>query len=389
MVRLLTILALPLLVAASAQQARKTDMKITWKKTVLDTEFRSEGVTVADVNRDGRPDIVAGAFWYEAPNWTPHEIAPPQKFDPATGYSNSFLNFTLDVNRDGWPDQIVIGFPGEKAVWRENPKGKPGHWKEHVITKSACNESPAFGYLLGRNRRPVLVAPRDEKVMAWYEPGPDPTAEWICHTVGLEGQPGVARYAHGMGIGDINGDRRADILTKEGWYQQPADPRSTPWPFVRANLGPDCATMHALDLNGDGLADVVSSSAHGVGVWWYEQRKGAAGPEFVQHLIDDSISQTHAIMIADINGDGLPDLVTGKRFWAHGPTGDINPNDPALLVWYEMSRKGREVSFKRHVIDEDSGVGTQFLIADVNGDGLPDIVTSNKKGVFLFVQDRR
>ena len=63
--------------------------------------------------------------------------------------------------------------------------------------------------------------------------------------------------------------------------------------------------------------------------------------QFVQHTIDDSFSQSHALMLADINGDGLKDIVTGKRFWAHGPTGDVNPSDPAVVYWYELTRTGR------------------------------------------------
>jgi hypothetical protein len=147
--------------------------------------------------------------------------------------------------------------------------------------------------------------------------------------------------------------------------------------------------MIAYDVNGDGLPDVLSSSAHAIGVWWYEQRKGPNGPEFVQHVIDDSFSQAHALVLADINGDGLMDIVTGKRFWAHGPKGDVRPGDPCVLYWFELRRSGGEVQWIRHQIDSDSGVGTQFEVVDLNRDRLPDIVVANKKGVFLFQQQSR
>jgi hypothetical protein len=102
----------PRVIAAPSEES-------TWKKITLDPEFRSEGVAVADVNHDGKPDVLAGNLWYEAPNWTPHEIAPVQKLDGAKGYSSCFLSWSTDVNNDGWMDQLVVQFPGDKAVWRE------------------------------------------------------------------------------------------------------------------------------------------------------------------------------------------------------------------------------------------------------------------------------
>jgi hypothetical protein len=80
-------------------------------------DFISEGVAVADVNRDGLIDILAGAYWFEAPSWKAHELAKPVHYEPATGYSNSFLDFASDINQDGWIDLIRISLPGEEAVW--------------------------------------------------------------------------------------------------------------------------------------------------------------------------------------------------------------------------------------------------------------------------------
>jgi hypothetical protein len=390
MPRHFTALLLFLLVATVG--ASSSVRPVSFKKIMLDREFRSEGVAVADVNRDGRPDVIAGNLWYEAPRWTPHEIQPVQQFDAARGYSNSFVNYAADLNSDGWPDQILIDTPGIPPVlWRENPKGKAGHWTQHSIARNACNESPALATLFNAGKNPALIFSLDDQQMMWFEPGRDATAEFIAHpisTIEKKG-PGRYRYSHGMGVGDLNGDGRNDVIIKEGYWVAPADPRSGPWNFVAANLGDDCAQMQVYDVNGDGQNDVISSSAHRIGVWWHEQRKVADGkPEFIRRTIDDSFSQSHALVLADINGDGLKDIVTGKRFWAHGPNGDINPNDPAMLYWFELKREKGTVRWIRHEIDNDSGVGTQFTIADMNGDKLPDIVTANKKGVFVFLQQR-
>jgi hypothetical protein len=370
--------------------------QVRFKKIVLDREFRSEGVAVADINRDGQPDVMAGNLWYQAPGWTPHEIQSVKQFDAAKGYSNSFINFTADLNRDGWPDQIRVDMPGtHRVVWHENPKGKDVPWPEHTLFRNACNESPAFASLFNSGKNPVLIFSFDDSQMAWYEPGKDSKAEFVAHPIGEKipndkaKDHGVFRYSHGLGIGDVNGDGRNDVMIRTGYWEAPPDPRRGPWKFIPANLGEDCSQMHAYDVNSDGLPDVLSSSAHKIGVWWHEQRKTDGGKsEFITHLIDDSFSQSHALELIDINGDGLKDLVTGKRFWAHGPTGDVNPGDPAVLVWFEMQRKGKEVKWIKHEIDNDSGVGTQFVVMDINNDKLPDIVTSNKKGVYAFIQEK-
>ncbi|MHC4557002.1 MAG: FG-GAP repeat domain-containing protein, partial [Planctomycetota bacterium] len=166
----------------------------------------------------------------------------------------------------------------------------------------------------------------------------------------------------------------------------PKNPKKKNWKFHPANLGPDCANMLVYDIDNDGDGDVISSSAHNYGIWWFEQLDDGEGSKFKQHVISEKYSQPHAIILADINRDGTMDLVTGKRHFAHQGN-DPGGKDPAMLYWFELRRpESGKVEFVLHEIDDDSGVGTQFEVIDLNADGKLDIATSNKKGVHIFIQ---
>lgn len=366
-----------------------------FRKVILDDAFRAEGVAVADVNRDGRLDVLAGDAWYEAPEatlaasrsaWRRNEIAPLQTFDAATGFSNAFHTFALDVNGDGWPDEIVLGFPGDTATWRANPGPRGGPWRSHVLSTSSGNESPLLTRLV-RGTGPVLVMGRDQQ-LGWLAPAASPFAPFAFHPISEPAHPTAHRFAHGLGVGDLDGDGALDVVGTRGYWLAPASATGTDaaWPFTPADLGPDAAHMIVTDVNGDGHADIVASAAHQIGVWWFEQRRDGEARTFVRHEIDASFSQSHAMDAGDLDGDGLLDYVTGKRRWAHGPTGDPEPNAPGVLYWYQPRRTPAGVTWRKHLIDDASGVGNQVVVADVDGDDRLDIASANKHGVFVFLQ---
>lgn len=391
---------------------------VHWKKTVVDRVFRSEGVAVADVNRDGNKDVLVGDFWYEAPQWKRHPI---RKFDPSKveqgyygnglrSYSECMCCWADDINADGWVDEIIIGFPGKPAYWYENPRGEAGEWKLHEIWPSACNESPQFVDLLGNGKRVLVMGwqppgKEHEGQMAWFGPGADPAALWEMHPISEPSTataeiPGTFRFAHGLGCVDVNGDGRLDVVASRaglkaerngtgGWWEQPANAAGrTPWVFHPADLNDPVADIVGYELESPGKVDLISSSAHQFGIWAHSRRGSKDSPSFVRvDLFPKLVSETHSLQCVDLDGDGLKDLVTGKRWWSHGKA-EPGSDGPAAVYWLRATKATGGIRFEPIVIDGDSGIGTQFTIADINGDGTLDVITSNKKGVFVIQQVR-
>lgn len=382
-----------------------------WYRIKLDERFRSEGVAAADINRDGRMDVVAGDVWYAAPEvgseawrsgrWKQGTIRTPGEFVAGKGYSRSFVNVARDLNGDGWTDVIIVGFPGAPFHWYENPKDDDELWKEHRIAESICNESPEFEDLDG-DGRPEMIFGMQPAAKMGFTRLPRPAAAskpWSFTAISEKGDParnGTFKYYHGLGIGDVNNDGRRDVMIPHGWWEAPADGNSeAPWRFHADRLvnpgaknPPASANMYTEDLDLDGDNDIIMSSAHQYGVWWFENVGGNDDPDFRGHLIDKSFSQSHAMEFVDLNGDGQRDIVTGKRFLAHNG-GDPGAKEPVVVCWYEITRKkGQRPQFVRHEITagRGTGIGTQFQICDVNNDKRPDIVLSNKSGVNLLVQ---
>ncbi|MGI9177083.1 MAG: FG-GAP repeat domain-containing protein [Pirellulales bacterium] len=398
--------------------------EVAFEKQILTERFVAEGCAVADFDRDGHADITAGNLIWHGPDFArTTEFTPPADnpsgpsktpYDPARGYSDYFLAFGHDFTGDGWSDILVYGLPGEPAHVFVNPQGKAGHWQKHAIFDVADGESPGLVDMTGDGRPELLVhssglvQPPEAKGQAGGQLGfaeinwASPLDKARFHPItprSPENDAKYFRYTHGYGAGDVNGDGRLDLVTKDGWFEQPADRDAAIWPFHPGPFGPPAARggaqMLVLDVNGDGRSDVITSyDAHGCGFGWYEQRGDGS---FVEHRVMGatpeeneqgiSFSQLHALAAADIDGDGQVDIVTGKRRWAHGVSGDIDPNAPPVLYWFRLERAGSGgPRFVAHEIDADSGVGTQVTVADLDADGKADVVVANKRGVFAFRQ---
>ncbi len=392
-------LMLGCLLAASDLAAADPHTLLSFARQQLTDQYYSEGAAVGDLNNDGHMDVIYGPLWFAGPEFKQaHEIAAvvPQNRD---GYADRFFHWVYDFDNDGHRDILTVGFPGTPAFVYQNPgpQGHAQHWPKHQVFDWVSNESPQFVNLVG-DQRPELVCTRDGFFgYATFDPA-NPLGSWDFHRI----SPQVAsqRFGHGLGVGDINGDGRQDVIAQNGWYEQPAQLSDTAgwefheYPFSR----PGGADMFAYDVDGDGDHDVITSiNAHSYGLAWFEQIQTDGQIDFRPHTImgetaKDSpygvlFTEPHGVQLVDIDGDGLKDICTGKTYWSHhrqSPLWDAG----AVVYWFQLKRGKDGVDWVPHQADDQSGIGRGLVVADVNGDDWPDIVAGGMKGCHVLRQQR-
>ena len=361
-------------VIALAALAITRPSEIPFEKITIDLGA-AEPAAFADVNRDGKLDIVSGENWYEAPRWTKHHF---RNIDFKNGYIDDFSDLILDVNGDGYPDVVSCAWYARRIWWNENPGKRGGEWKEHSI-EEGFNVEFAFLADIDNDGKAQEILPElagKGAGVAWYEMK---NGAFVKHLVSAT-TPG-----HGIGAGDVNGDGRTDIITPKGWYEAPPDPRTGDWTFHQDfDLG-QTGFIFVLDVNGDGRPDLVTSMAHDYGIFWMER---TADGKWVKHMIDETWSQPHAMTMVDLRGDGHKGFLTGKRYMAHDH--DPGVKEPLGVYWYEPLKvedpKNGNVAWVKHVIDYSTrtGGGMQIPVADLFGSGHLDFATGGKSGLFLF-----
>jgi len=376
----------------SALAAQAASPTVTFSKRCLIVDM-NEGCAVADVNKDGKPDIIAGEHWYAAPEFIPRPVRQiPPVLDLPAYLNNELLQNTgdhpFDVDGDGWVDVISVGWTDKEICWYQNPAGRYDEhpWKRHVLGAIAGeNEAIALHDFDGDGRPEIYVS-------AWNKKKPQ-----VIHrlTKDARGQPALQpvvigpQGGHGYAFGDVNGDGREDIQCESGWYERPeGDVFQAPWKFHPETALPHPSIPCVLaKLTDSGRTDLIWGKAHDYGLYWWEQ--GPPKPDgtttWTEQLIDKSWSQPHGLTWADIDGDGQSELITGKRVRAHVDK-DPGSLEPECLYYYQWDKAARR--FTRHTISppgQGVGMGMQICVADLNADGRPDIVVAGKTGTWLLL----
>lgn len=364
-------------------------MPVKWRREwVSDETYETAGVF--DVNGDGVPDIVSGAFWYQGPDFRKRHFIGEILREGE--YYDDFSTIAMDVNGDGRLDFVTGGWWGKTLRWRENPAPDPTQpWPEHFIAEPGNIETTRAWDVDGDGQLELVAnTPWAGDVRIFkLATGADGKGAGRFEGHVIHKFPEGQQQGHGLGCGDIAGNGRMDLILADGWLEAPPDPLKGKWTWhPEFQFGKASVPILVVDVNGDGVNDLIVGQAHDYGLDWWEQRRlPKGGREWIKHPIDPHNAQYHDMQWVDIDGDGQPELVTGKRHRAH------NGRDPGEWDDYGIYYfKWNGETFSKQIIaygpmGETTGCGIHFATADLRGTGRLDVIAPGKDGLWIFYNE--
>lgn len=341
-------------------------------------------VEAVDANSDGKLDLIAmgetKVFALVAPGWKPQVLTD-------TKDTKMLYCVSLDADRDGDLDIVVGRYrspwieyrqareagkaaeepkgPDFSIAWLENT-GRVGEpWPLHVLDREFNGIHGLWtGDVNGDGTKDLMadsiMGPLFPKSLAWFQTPARGETSFKRHVITQGGADGRPHY---MDFADLNRDGRGDLLVGDSgggtftWWEQGAGADSL-WTKHLIAKENGATNIKAADVNGDGLPDVVASCGHGTGVFWF------GGPGWKKHVIDADLRDPHALAVGDFDGDGDLDVATASF-------------GEKLVRWYENDGKG---SFTAHDIDTTNRQEAYDLKAvDFDGDGRLDLILAGRE----------
>lgn len=301
-------------------------------------------------------------------------------------YGYAYGIAAADLDGDGDLDIVSSDTTDDKTpqrdngtlLWFEND-GK-GNFTQHIIAKNEPGwfERLAIGDIDGDGRPDVAVVLNRAGSLVWFRnPGKPATQPWQRYSIVNGGLPG----AYDVALGDFDGDGKLDAVASSWtrgsrfvWYRNPGkDGFAKEWPaqVIEDKLS-ETRTIGVADFNGDGRPDLLGTASSASLVVWYENVGKAGGmPAWKKHVIDDKSPGPIHGHPADMDGDGDLDVVM-----AFGMRDGPAPRDKHEVAWYEnVGKPGKGTAWKRHVVGALPSA-FEAIAADVDGDGRPDIIAT-------------